>query len=133
MRNIYEAYIDGVAFRKGLTDKTSREMNVFMDRIYQIVKDKHELIEIDEYYPARTVNLNYSAENTEMEGMYSIHESYILQEAAVTWGNWTNAKIKLDLFGIKVYIKKEHEPEAVIWEISWTQYKQLNELFATEE
>lgn len=133
MRNIYEAYVDGVAFRKGLTDKTSREMSVFMDRIYQIVKDKHELIEIDEYYPARTVNLNYSAENTEKEGMYNVHETYILQEAVVTWGNWTNAKIKLDLFGIKAYIKKEHEPEAVIWEISWTQYKQLNELFASEE
>lgn len=133
MMNIYETYFNGVAFRRELTDKTPREMSAFMDKIYQMVKIEYGLPELDKYYHARKINLSYSEEYSKREGMYDIGEPYILQEAVVTWGDWTNAKIKLDLFGIKVYIKKEHENEKVVWEISWTQYKQLNELFVTKE
>lgn len=129
MIDFEEAYLNGINFRKELTNKTPREITIVMDKIYQMIKDKYEYEKLDEYYHERKTNLTLGAEVWEKG---KIEEEYILQEVIVTWGGWNSAKIKLDCFGIKAFIKYEHENEKLIWDFSWTQFKKLNELFPTK-
>lgn len=130
MFDFQEAYLNGINFRRELTNKSSKEIAAMMDNIYQIVKDDYEFKQLDEYYKHKTMKLEFGAETYEK---CDIHEDYILQEATVTWGDWTRAKIKLDGLSITAYIKGEHENEKAVWKITWAQFKKLNELFVTNE
>lgn len=130
MFDFQEDYLSGIGFRKELTDKTPREITMVIDKIYQMVKNDYELEKLDKFYKEKKIKFEFGSETWEKG---CVAEDYILQEVIVTWGDWTNAKIKLDCFGIKVFIKKEHENETPVWKISWTQFKKLNELFVTKE
>lgn len=130
MTNFHEDYLNGINFRKELTNKTPREITMVMDNIYQIVRIKREFEDIDEFYKKRKSTFEFGHETWEKG---NIEEEYILQEVKVSWGEWTNAKIKLDCLGITAYIKYEHESEKVVWSITWTQFKKLNELFVIKE
>ena len=129
MYNFTEDYLNGIEFRKELTDKTPREITNVIDKIYQMIKGFQEFGKLDKFYIDRKTKLEFGSETYEKE---SFSEDYILQEVIVSWGNRSVAKIKLDCFGIKAFIKPEYENELMIWNISWSQYKKLGELFVTK-
>lgn len=120
LKQIEQAYKDGLAIREKLTDRSPKFIKGVLDKIVNHYRGSSKLKEGDEYYDQGTLELNYGSEKT---------KDFILTEATWTWGYYDYWVVKIDSIGISITFKPEHGSQQELVYISWSMYCQLTGLF----
>lgn len=120
LKQIEQAYKDGLAIREKLTDSTPKFIKSVLNKIVNHYRGIPKMRKGEEYYDQGTLELDYGKEKT---------KDFILTEASWTWGYYDRWVAKIDSIGISITFKPEHGSQEELAYISWSMYCSLTGLF----